>query len=779
MGQIKELLAPAGSLEAFYAGVASGADAIYLGGKAFSARASASNFSLEEIEEAVTYAHIHQVGVHVATNILIGEEEMEEALAYVHDLYRVGVDAVIVQDLGLAQLIRQNFPDLDLHGSTQMTVMDLEGAKFLEDLGFSRVVVARETPLDQIEKIARKTSLEVEVFAHGALCVAISGQCLMSSFIGGRSGNRGACAQPCRKPYDILKRGEEKVLGQGYMLSPKDLNTIDRLSDWAQAGVYSLKLEGRMKSPAYVAAITRNYRRALDGKTYSSQDMAQAFNRGFTQGLSFGDFGESYASVHRPDNRGLRVGKVRDIRGKRIQLLLEEDLRKGDLLEFSLPRERKKTHKLEGDLREGLHNLNLPFRPLNRSEIRRIISQDQLDQVAKDLKKQEGTLPLKGHLTLEVGQVPRLLLKGKRQVEVEGSLPVQKAQKAPLSQERIRESLEKFGSSVFYLEDLTLDFRGQADIFLPIKELNYLRREALKAYEDLYQGKRPGKASLNFYRETPTRENRETVLAARVDSLALLKRLDLGRLGRVYYSQLEDLEAAADFLKDYPGDFYLSLDLGVPHQRVEAALRKLARRPDGLLVANYGQMVHFKGAYPLHLGSGFNIFNGWSLSRLLEEAGEFTLSLENHHQQLAAFYRDFGQLGHIPVYGYQKLMTLKHCPMALIKKCQAPRPCKTCNFREGYGLRDGRGAYFPIVRREDISSLYNSLPTYLGGELEDLLRMGPQSLLLDFHFQEEDVEGIIEAFAQALSGQTASLKDLNDHFQKEGHTKGHWNRGIF
>ncbi len=267
-----ELLAPAGSFDALCAAVASGADAVYIGGSEFSARKSAVNFTIEEIEKATRYCHLRGVNLHVAANILIKEKEKEKFLEYIGRLNKIGVDAVIIQDIGMASLVHKMYPDLPLHASTQMTVTSLAAAKRLKEVGFSRVVLARELSKEAIRKISEESGVETEVFAHGALCMSYSGQCLMSSIIGGRSGNRGMCAQPCRLPYTL----EDK---KGYLLSPKDLCMVKRLSELSKIGVSSLKIEGRLKRSEYVAAVCGVYRKYLDNPgNVDKKDMDELYN---------------------------------------------------------------------------------------------------------------------------------------------------------------------------------------------------------------------------------------------------------------------------------------------------------------------------------------------------------------------------------------------------------------------------------------------------------------------------------------------------------------------
>lgn len=286
-----ELLAPAGTYEAFLAAVENGADAVYMGGKLFNARANASNFDLEELKKIVRYAHLRNVKIHITMNTLLDDLEIADALAFAYDLYTIGVDALIVQDLGLAKVLHEHIPNLSLHASTQLSTYSLEGVQMLKKLGFSRVVLARELSLDEIQYICENTDTEIEIFTHGALCVSYSGECLMSSMIGDRSGNRGKCAQPCRLPYQLMKKDgtKSKEVGSGYLLSPKDLCSIELLGKLPN--VTSLKIEGRMKSPEYVATVVSIYRKYLNqilnvpGKDYEvakedQTNLAQIFNRG-------------------------------------------------------------------------------------------------------------------------------------------------------------------------------------------------------------------------------------------------------------------------------------------------------------------------------------------------------------------------------------------------------------------------------------------------------------------------------------------------------------------
>ena len=336
-----ELLAPAGNLLALKAAVENGADAVYLGGQAFSARKNADNFDTEALNEGISYAHARQVKVYAAVNTLINNQEIGEFLRYSYELAESGIDAVIVQDLGAAHLLHNALPELRLHGSTQMAVHNSAGVRYLNQLGFRRVVLARETALADIEAIIQEGIMEIETFVHGALCVAYSGQCLLSSMIGGRSGNRGQCAQPCRLRYTLVESLTGRPTAQPpegqHLLSTRDLMLLQELPALLEAGITSLKIEGRMKRPEYVATIVKHYRAAIDqyyGEGYLSQqaehDIRQIFNRDFTTGYYFGNPGRELMSYERSDNRGLKLGEIQYSRAKKIGVTLSEPLAVGD-----------------------------------------------------------------------------------------------------------------------------------------------------------------------------------------------------------------------------------------------------------------------------------------------------------------------------------------------------------------------------------------------------------------------------------------------------------------
>ena len=339
-----ELLSPCGTMESLKAAINNGADAVYLGGKDFSARKYAGNFSVEEIEEACDYCHLRGAKVYVTVNTLYKDIELNKFIDFVKQMYMAGVDALIVQDLGAANLIKRSFPDMKINASTQLTANTVEDVNFLHKNGFDKVILSRELSLEEIRKIRENTEAEIECFVHGALCVSFSGQCIMSSILGGRSGNRGCCAQTCRLPYELY-RDYEKV-ADGYLMSPKDVETLEILPQLIEAGINSFKIEGRMKNPEYVAGVTAIYRKYIDmyfedpdGYKVDKEDLKillQLFNRGgFTNGYFTTPSGLDMMSIERPKAWGLKTGiiDVYDSKYGRASIRTREPLVPGDGIE--------------------------------------------------------------------------------------------------------------------------------------------------------------------------------------------------------------------------------------------------------------------------------------------------------------------------------------------------------------------------------------------------------------------------------------------------------------
>ncbi|WP_312354122.1 peptidase U32 family protein [Aminipila sp.] len=491
MPNIPELLAPAGGIQQLKAAVENGADAVYLGGKLFNARINAGNFDDETMKEALAYAHLRNVKIYVTMNILIKDDELEEALQYAKKLYEFGVDALIIQDLGFARMLRRRLPSMKIHLSTQGTVYNPSGVKMAKSLGFERVVLAREVTLDEIKEITKENLLEIEVFVHGALCICYSGQCQMSRVLGGRSGNRGMCAQPCRLEFiaDDKKQGN-------HLLSPKDLCSVDFLGELAEAGIASLKIEGRMKSPEYVAIVTRIYRKYLDEyqrngcykvEKEDREKLTQIFNRGsFTSGYLKGDPEEELMSADIPKHQGVYIGKVtasaqRDL----IDIQLEGKLSIGDGVEI-------RNKYMPG-------NVVTYLKPVKDKIVRigdikgKVWSNDPVYKItdkalmleARESFEGQSSSQMQYYRKAEVTAFFQALLHkkpvlfindGAITVRVEGETAVERAIKRSLTEEDIAKQLNKTGEVPFRI--LNICFEVEEGIALPMSVINQMRREA-------------------------------------------------------------------------------------------------------------------------------------------------------------------------------------------------------------------------------------------------------------------------------------------------------------
>ena len=495
-----ELLSPAGGWEALTAAVQNGADAVYMGGNQFNARRLADNFDREALRKAIQYAHLYGVRIYVTVNILIKEKEWEELESFLKELEEFAADGVIVQDLGAARYIAQNHPNLALHASTQMTIHQLEGVRILEDMGFCRIVPARELTLEELKYISENSGLELETFIHGALCVSYSGQCLMSSMLGGRSGNRGMCAQPCRLAYN-LDKGKNSKGRPTYPISMKDLSTLDFLEEILDAGVTSLKIEGRMKRAEYVAVVTREYRKALDSirdtghyrpDGIAEEKLLQIFNRGgFTKGYYYGTDHEDRYAREKPNHWGIYLGKVRKVDGSIVWIALEDNVETGDGIEFWMKGSGSRGQLVSPLLREGrkvdrgskgqLVGIRSSVRPEPGTPVYRTSKASQRKEAEASYRNiYNRKIPVSAVASFRIGRNPALALR-----DTDGTLGkasseyiVQPARKNALTEEEIRLHLNKLGDTPFAITDFALEC--DKGIFLPVSLLNQLRREAAR-----------------------------------------------------------------------------------------------------------------------------------------------------------------------------------------------------------------------------------------------------------------------------------------------------------
>ena len=486
-----ELLAPAGSVEALYAAVHAGCDAVYLSGKKYGARSFANNFSDLEIIDAVKYCHLYGVKVYVTVNTIIYENEVDDFINYVDFLHSNNVDAIIMQDLGMIDLVRKMYPNLEVHISTQAHVHNLEGVKFFEELGVKRVVLARETSIDDIKRIRQNCDVDIEVFVHGALCISYSGQCLMSSLIGGRSGNRGACAGCCRLPYDLVV--DDKVINRDkYLLSTRDLMTLDHVGELVHAGIDSFKIEGRMKRPEYVYLVVSLYRKAIDSyfelgyvdiNSFDIKEMKKLFNREFTSGFLFNE--KYIVNQKRPNHIGIEIGKVIDYRKGKVFIKLSDDLNINDGIRIVGVRDVGQIitrMSVNGVSVKSGHSGDIVCffcdDVRKNSIVLKTTDYEQLNNINNKIKECVRKVSISGLIRLNEGKPLYFeLFDGKNRVSYSMGM-VECAKKVPISRDQIIKQISRLGDTVFSLDKIDVimdDF-----IFVPVSILNDLRRKTVE-----------------------------------------------------------------------------------------------------------------------------------------------------------------------------------------------------------------------------------------------------------------------------------------------------------
>ncbi|MCM1992469.1 U32 family peptidase [Oceanirhabdus seepicola] len=738
-----ELLAPAGSKESLIAAVQNGADAIYLGGTKFSARAYASNFDNETIEWAIDYCHLYGVKVYVTLNTLIKDEEMEEALEYAQFLHNIGVDAVIIQDYGLAYCLRNRLPELEIHASTQMTVHNAEGAKFLNDKGFKRIVLSRELYIGEIEKISKEYKIETEIFVHGALCICYSGQCLMSSVLGGRSGNRGRCAQPCRLPYKILnKKGDKK---EGYLMSPKDICTIEDLQKIIDSGTKSLKVEGRMKRPEYVAGIVSSYRKAIDSiyekkkadkvKIQKEKDrLMQLFNReGFSKAYLFGNIGRDMMSFRFPKNTGVRIGKVKS--GK-VELLgnvaLNDGIRIGDG-GFTISKIIKENREVKGAVKGD--KVELKPKKYKEGDILFKTSDVNLNkELSESYKSMYGKrIPLNCNIEFNIGYPVELSCDyGNKRYKVKGEV-VQVPIKKPVLKEKIENSLKKKGDTPFKIDKII--FNSYEEGFVPVSTLNELRRKLIDQIEENIKLVYKNKDLLRDINETS--EEKELEIP---ESIITVKNREQMKVVRnngkedicvdITFRDMWNLEPhklegcyvkISNIIKDREYDV------------VVGKIREYLPYIKGIITSNLGIINQFSNQTHIIGDYKLNIFNKYGVDFFENDLKGIYLSTELNRKQINSIARERKGKIAVIIYGKYELMVSQYCPIgATFGGRSSNNNCNRICEKESFVLNDRMNINFKIFT--DLfcrSYIYNSVPVELIWNKESFTKKG-MGLRIDF-----------------------------------------------
>ena len=787
-----ELLAPAGSMESVYAAVQMKADAVYIGGSKFSARANAFNFDNENIGRAVDYCHSYGVHVYVTVNTLIKDNELKEILEYVGFLYSVGVDALIVQDVGLIYLIKNNFPDFELHASTQMTIHNGEGALFLKEIGFKRIVLSRELSLKEINYISNTLKVETEVFVHGALCICYSGQCLMSSIIGGRSGNRGRCAQPCRLPYTLIDKNMNRE-HKAYILSPKDICTIDNLKDIVQSGTASLKIEGRMKKPEYVAGVVEIYRRALENIYNSKMQkldndtkvLTQLFNReGFSKAYLYGNTGKDMMAYKMPKNSGLPIGKVAT--DLSITLLENVALKDGVMFlddGFAI----SKIIKDGIEIQNALTGDRVSLKPtkFKAGDFLYKISDDglmnDLSKSYKDVFKRKLEL----NLSIDFSVDKPLCISAsymKKNFSVKGDL-VQEAINKPLDRERIVQNLSKTGDTPFKINEV--NFESFEDGFVPMAALNSVRRELTGGIQNYVIGKykrEKKSAQINYDRKiSMLGENKYIDPNNKKDNIipeTLIYVTREEQLRAVIEMGFENI-AINPFMRGCDIDFNkydVNIYLKIPNiirEEFESICEFIENnlcKVKGIITANLGIISRFNKKITIIGDYKLNIFNRYASDFYKDYLVGTCISAELNQKEIKEIASRSSLPLQIMVYGKYELMVSEYCAIGSVFGNKGDnKSCAEKCVKGSYTLKDRKGEEFSINTDKYCRSyIYNNVAVNLIPNITEIVKNKISSFRLDFIH--ENYEETIEVLRNYIN------KEWQGEFKN--YTRGHYKRGV-
>lgn len=784
-----EILSPAGSYESLMAAIAAGADAVYIGGTKFGARAYADNLDEDTMLKVIDYVHLHGRKIYLTVNTLLKEQELQRELyEYLLPYYRCGIDAVIVQDMGVLKFVKEHFPDLPIHASTQMTITDVLGAKFLEKQGVERIVTSREMHLDEIREISENTDVEIESFVHGALCYCYSGQCLYSSMIGGRSGNRGQCAQPCRLPYKV--QGEKQAQ---YILSLKDICTLEYIPELIEAGIFSFKIEGRMKKPEYVALVTAMYRKYVDmylekGKSAfrvvpkDKERLMDLYNRGGSHGGYYHtQNGREMISLERPNHAGVPVLQVVRYNGKTVTAKAIADINAGDVIE--LP-DGAENFTFANGVRKG-QNVSFQthkkqvFKP--NAVLNRVRNESLLREIQDTIIKRKIKEKINGKLILSEGTPAKLLLYyGNVSVEVNGDVP-QQAMNQPMDAARIEKQMRKTGNTEFEFERLEVELSGR--LFMPMQSLNELRRLGIEILEEKI---------LSVYRRTNEQDKKMCleeeessynptdfhVYVEELEQFSVVAETECVK--RIYL----DSNAIDQIWKNSETDGIINkahengkeIYLAMPHifrsktkEKYEAFYKSLEKQAwDGILVRNsesYEFLLEhdFQG----NIVTDYSIyqFNRYAKQFWQEEQIEsFTAPLELNYKEL----KDVGlQNSELVIYGYFPMMVSAQCITKTTKGCKKEkgRLVFTDRYQKQFTVKNHCDYCYNVI--------YNTAPVVLLDQWKEIKDLNPKGLRLHFTIEEPaEVKRILDIYNKVFLQGDSSV-EAGIEF-----TRGHFKRGI-
>lgn len=798
--KIPELLAPAGNMDSLKAAVNAGCSCVYLGGENFSARQNADNFSIEQLRIAFDYCHMRGVNVAVTINTLYNDSEVNNVLNFVQKLYNMGVNSLIIQDIGIAELIKYNFPDIKLNASTQMTAHSLNDVRYLNEFGFERVVLSRELSIDEIKYISHHTESEIECFVHGALCVCYSGQCLMSSMIGGRSGNRGRCAQPCRMKYSINTDSIE--IKNGYIMSPKDISTIEILPQLIDIGIDSFKIEGRMKRAEYVAGVVSIYRKYIDlylenpyRYRVDKNDikmLKQLFNRAeFSQGYFNQYSGANMMSIVSAKNTGIYLGKVKNVDSKnRCTISTVEDLSAGDGIEIWTSNENhcgcniSKQSKSGEDISVYIADKSIKI----GNSVYKTNDKSIFDSLKSYFQKDTAKMDIYGVFQADIDKNMYFKVWNDRDICIENSGDiVQQALNQPTDKSKISQQLLKTGSTPFRFKSLKLNV--SENIYIPIGKLNEFRRETLFKFEAelLKSFHRNSTEKLCLYKSNKTNNSKSkkriSVLVQNLNQLNIV--IEFENIERIYFELDRDIVDVIDDMVKLCHQKDIELFAALSHiDRDNQNIYTLENTDiDGYLIRTWGQMYNLKNTKKLKIADySFNTFNSFSLDYWHKSNIDTTLSVELSCSQLNSIANDRCE---IVVYGYIPVMVTSQCPIGnYIANKDESKYCMCRHNKKQYFLKDRLGMKFYIMTDcyNCTSYILNSQPMFLLESMDEILKINAGSVRIQFTVEtESSIKQILYSYIQKVKDckfQDNTVNSLIAELKKSGYTKGHYFRQV-
>ena len=732
-----ELLSPVGDFDCLKAAVQNGADAVYFGANSFSARAFASNFDDNTLEQAINYAKVRGVKTNLTLNTLIKNDEMYNAIALAKKAYEFGIDAIIVQDLGLAKYLIKNFPGLPVHASTQMSVHNLDGVIALQKMGFSRVVLSRELSLKEIEYICKNSDVEIEVFVHGALCISYSGQCLFSSMVGGRSGNRGKCAQPCRLPYDLLEN--DKIIDKGYLLSPRDLCGLEFLPQLIKSGVNCLKIEGRMKTPEYVATVTRIYRKYIDlaEKNISfeideidKQDLLQVFNRGgFSNGHLDSNSNQKLIYPQKSNNMGIFLGTISNFNSNQghISFTTESKLHVGDKIcvenkkhetslytisELMLNNKNIKEANLGDKIKIGRMKGNISVGDKIYKLSDKFLTSSAIDTLDKELRK----INLSCEMTVKLNSPISLKVYDENiSVEIISDIIPEIALKSPITKERLISQLCKTNNTPYNFQNIIINL-GENLFISSIGGINELRRQALNKFEEKYISSFKRNLDIDFKFEPLSRLHSAKKLSLLLNIInpnydySLLHGVSRIYIPFKFFLNKECSNIISKICNSFDTFIYMPTIIRDNYNNlINKNLPQILNtyKISGFVLSNIGHFELLKNYknYEFICNYTFNIFNNLSSCEL--PVNTITLSPELNKNDIENFKTNKNV--ELIVYGKTPLMTSNYCLLGKSNKCYSSCSHK-CNSSNKYYLKDRLGFLFRAIpdNIQTVTTIYNS-----------------------------------------------------------------------